>query len=660
MKLLGVNLILLCVALEQGSSFRVTENVVFEKTRDLSVVRSKWLFTFFMDLRSYQGYMQGLWENLKQAEKVINEVVKNDENTNIYKHIWIRQATELDSIKEMYAVAKQELNDIIDIQQQPIKRVKRAILPFGGKILNWAFGTLTKADLRKINDHINVLADNQEQLTHVLNDTLSIVNVTRVEVKQNRHAIKKLVDVMQGMDVKMKQFSHTISGYARQINSFLLIFTQFDMMIAELREGVEKAMFYMDNVRMQLNMLSQGHLAPTVIPPGQLKKILMEIQEQIPNYLALPKSVDDIWYYYQTLTCVTVIKDKRFVTLVNLPLLDLNTQFELYQIHNIPAPYMQSKMSAKYELETDVLAVNAKHTDFVLLTPSELTVCSNSHTGFCTLSSPLYNMGNSRLCVISLFKQDLSAISRNCQTEVRLDTMLPHAVYVPDGNWIIVATDAIDFTIMCVEKDSFHIKTKPPVFSLQMAPACQDFADELTLPAYYHRQSTYSRVEQRQALLSLRDMSDFTLWEPLINLPNGTELTDMSAYPELDDVSDIPLNDLIDKLNRIKKPKKVKNEMGMGEYIDYATVPLVLLCILLTLGIIVYRKVGMIPCCGAAMVRICARADTAQKTGTIDDVENVNQRDETQDDQPRQGTSDARVVQASTKPMTLDLSIDNK
>lgn len=112
--------------------------------------------------------------------------------------------------------------------------------------------------------------------------------------------------------------------------------------------------------------------------------------------MVLPKPIDDIWYYYKTLTCVTFVKERRFVTLVNLPLLDLNSQFELYQIHNVPLPYPNARMTAFYELETTTFAVNVKRTDFILLTLKDLARCSNPATKFCTLRSPLYNLGESK------------------------------------------------------------------------------------------------------------------------------------------------------------------------------------------------------------------------------------------------------------------------
>jgi hypothetical protein len=44
------------VSLSLGSTFKVTENVVFKKDHEVSVVRSKWMFSLFTDLETYQGY----------------------------------------------------------------------------------------------------------------------------------------------------------------------------------------------------------------------------------------------------------------------------------------------------------------------------------------------------------------------------------------------------------------------------------------------------------------------------------------------------------------------------------------------------------------------------------------------------------------------------
>jgi len=57
--MLGASLILVA-SLALGSPFRVAENVIFEKTQEISAIRSKWMFSFFTDLKAYQGHMERL------------------------------------------------------------------------------------------------------------------------------------------------------------------------------------------------------------------------------------------------------------------------------------------------------------------------------------------------------------------------------------------------------------------------------------------------------------------------------------------------------------------------------------------------------------------------------------------------------------------------
>ena len=53
-------------------------------------------------------------------------------------------------------------------------RSKRALLPISGKALHFLFGTLTSADVKKICHNINILAQNQIQMSHVVEESLSL------------------------------------------------------------------------------------------------------------------------------------------------------------------------------------------------------------------------------------------------------------------------------------------------------------------------------------------------------------------------------------------------------------------------------------------------------------------------------------------------------
>ena len=64
----------------------------------------------------------------------------------------------------------------------------------------------------------------------------------------------------------------------------------------------------MEHVQLQFNMLSLGHLSPSVITPRSLKGLLLEIENHLPEYLKLPYDPKgEIWGVNQTFTCTTVL-----------------------------------------------------------------------------------------------------------------------------------------------------------------------------------------------------------------------------------------------------------------------------------------------------------------------------------------------------------------
>ena len=57
------------------------------------------------------------------------------------------------------------------------------------------FGTGSKDDLENINRNIKNLAENQEQFIHYLDMSLSISNLTTIQVAENRISIMDLIAV---------------------------------------------------------------------------------------------------------------------------------------------------------------------------------------------------------------------------------------------------------------------------------------------------------------------------------------------------------------------------------------------------------------------------------------------------------------------------------
>ena len=287
------------VTLGLSSPFRITQNVVFEKTQEVSVVRASWVFSFFTDLKTYRERLRKLKLSIRGTEVALQRVIEGYKELDnpVFTKLFKGQNREILSLRTMHDMATNELENVLMVQQTG-DRVKRALIPLLGKVLSFLTGTLTKADLRKVYSHINTLAKNQEQVIHVMNDTLSVLNVTNLEVQKNRHAIQTMTRAFADLELRLTDANSQFDRYKEQMAYFSVNYLQLDLIITELRESFEKAMFYINEVKMELDQLSLGHLAPTVIDPQELKRILIDIEAKIPKYLTLPAPTDNVWYYY--------------------------------------------------------------------------------------------------------------------------------------------------------------------------------------------------------------------------------------------------------------------------------------------------------------------------------------------------------------------------
>ena len=165
---------------------------------------------------------------------------------------------------------------------------------------------------------------NQEQSIHIIREGLYTLNITRTEVRENRKAIPKLDQIIKQLDTNFAAFSKTIIQQLAATETFIQTYIQLDIMISDLKDAVNRALFYLEQTREKFNQLTLGHISPFVVTSHELTNMLKVIEEQLPNHLFLPKALEMTWYYYKTLTCTTLIENDKFLTIINIPLLEVN------------------------------------------------------------------------------------------------------------------------------------------------------------------------------------------------------------------------------------------------------------------------------------------------------------------------------------------------
>ena len=75
--------------------------------------------------------------------------------------------------------------------------MKRSLIPIIGEVLNYIFGTATETDSNTICSSVSRLAKSQGGIAHVIDENIPLINITRVEISENRHTLYKCLGAYQ-------------------------------------------------------------------------------------------------------------------------------------------------------------------------------------------------------------------------------------------------------------------------------------------------------------------------------------------------------------------------------------------------------------------------------------------------------------------------------
>ena len=595
-------LILLSLCFGLGQLAFISENVVFDKVNTISTTRSKWLVTFLIDLQPFEQFMTKLSNDILWTAGLAQQILRHYDKPGKENFM-----NTFSNLKHKFKLLMDTHNSLSDIfkDYRTLRRQKRAVLPIVGKALNFLFGTVTEADLSSIKTNIRTLAENQNEISHVLAENLSILNVTRLEVSQNRQAINTLTKSLSEIDFKLDNITQELEKQIIELETFVQFYIQIDLITSELELLIQKAIFYSEHIKSQLEMLSLGHLSPSTITPGQLKALLTEIKDRLPKYLEMTEDPSkNLWFFYRFLTCTTVLYDSKILVIISVPLLDSNTKFQVYRAYNLPMPMHQNKtknlisMVAKFDIDIEYFAVNAERSKYVLFTGEEIQKCINPFTKFCKIISPVYPINLSKNCVISLFMKKQGDIDTYCRVLVEPSTILPMANYISSGSWLITTNGPLDFAIACHSskyQTTFNKRIYPPLSILTLNETCSATNDYMTLLPFYNRQSTYGTFDDSyNKLIKNYNITSRKLWKPFHQSLPKFNLTELPK--ELKDIKQIPMDSLI---NRLKNLQRVQTDFDMPNWVH----SLIYFVIALLVGIFIfilckYRKKLrlMLPC----------------------------------------------------------------
>ena len=556
------------------------EHVFFRQKSEVHMTRSQWIVGLVLDFKVYEKYLIFTNNTLNEALRTarIGQVYFNRLTNDygfretsylksgsrfrrtekvpllMYCDIIAAQVRELVVLQELHQRNWQDFKEITrighsELEQNRMKgpRQKRVVGILAGIVgIFSGFSLFSSYQLKK---EVRTLRENQNTIRTVLKDSLSLINLTRMEVRSNRIAINQ---VIEGMGKLVSTFEGTVIP----LREFVINHAQLQTNIGMARDLVTAESDLIAELQQKVSKLATGRLSPILLPAPELVQILKGIEVEIPPELMLPQDPRERpFYYYKILTTNTIALEDELVIAIEIPLLDVARKLKIMEAIALPVPYSETTLTAVYDLEFTSFAISLDGRQYVVLTLEDQLECGKRDTNYCSLTSAVQEANSHSYCTLALYQRDQAKVAKLCKVKVSNKMKLPTAYYIAKGEWLVATNFNFNLRRQCVGVvDDEIVQVKPPYTAVELKSGCRALADAIELPIYFRRRQEY-RVQREGRIVSPPkgvQMRDLTIWSPVSN----TKLDLPANMEKLGDIKDIPIEDLVKSIENLQDEQK--------------------------------------------------------------------------------------------------------
>ena len=584
-----------------------TTGVNFVPQNEFYSTYSMWALSFSIDLTPYYAniaHVNNTIMTLKDSitsdiDKIIDRYKNSRDNSTIskddFQHMMetfkleLLNQVSICEFQTMSTIIKltTALDDITDLfTQTNDRRTRRSLLPWAGDLLGALIGTASRTALNKLKNQINSLASDQNELVHVVKNSLTIVNKTNSVASENRHAIEILSDATKKLDRKMRILNNAMLDREQLQNAKISINNKVVAMTNAIVRTLRKISNRITKLSSNMNSALRGELSTTLVEPEQLREVLRGISRQIPSSLSL-KAYDGnlIAWYYKHLP-ITVIPDQNRIHLISMiPLIPVESLFTLYRVIVLPIPIDNTDKASEITIEGTHFAVSKQGNDYIILDNDELATCQDMDTTYCPLNRATMNLARMPSCLGSLYLEEQDGIISNCPIKISNNVKFPIFRHLVQGKLMIASDSKLIVHQRCdiLGDTTTPIVVRPPIQIITLQSGCTGYTEYAKLPPFFYQSSS--------------DLDPLTPYEklnvgaeliPIWNINNSSYRYDyklMNDLPTLSDIDKIDVTELQNRLESISKEKIIVSDSNQWKVIVITASVVICICIILMAGI---------------------------------------------------------------------------
>ena len=317
------------------------------------------------------------------------------------------------------------------------------------------------------------------------------LNITYAHVSTNRYSITNL----QVQLTELNQALIAAMEDAKFVKYTVAVITDIRIILAKLTLGIISLQQNVNAIYEYLRVLSSKQVNPLIIPPDALRRVLVQIKNDMKSNprLQLPEDPNvNIWNYYPIMKITPIVMDDFLLIRLTIPLTDQSLEMNLCKVYNLPALHLELKVEFTYELEGEYLAITKNKLYAALPTAREIRICKGTGGYLCLMNQALYPIDKLEWCIYALFTNNEEKKREYCSINTH-KRGANKAQSLEGYLWAITALEPGKMQIRCLT-DTHVIDIKPPLTIIYVGDGCEAYSNNLFIPAKSELTSTDSSL----------------------------------------------------------------------------------------------------------------------------------------------------------------------
>ena len=170
------------LAMTLGSRSEMTESVIFHPIDNIHTSISSWIMTTALDFEPYSIMLYNVNEYAKSIKSYFMSQMPLIQNKDPrYVHLFNMTLDDINMVITEISTTGIEASNLIDhVLNNNNRRFKRSLLPLCS-LFSFLFGTAEQSDVNSLKADVQHLYENQIDQTQILDETVTITNISRTD-----------------------------------------------------------------------------------------------------------------------------------------------------------------------------------------------------------------------------------------------------------------------------------------------------------------------------------------------------------------------------------------------------------------------------------------------------------------------------------------------